>query len=67
MTGLLRKAGPGIRLSFASTGGDVATDLERGAVDLLIGSERMVPPAMRARRLRQENYVMVQRQGHPRG
>jgi DNA-binding transcriptional LysR family regulator len=60
-------AGRGIRLSFSSTGTDVASELERGEIDLLIGSERMVPSAMKARKLLEESYVMVQRKGHPRG
>lgn len=60
-------AGPGIRLSFARGRGDVASLLERGEVDLLIGSDRMVPLAMKARRLLEETYVMVQRKNHPRG
>jgi DNA-binding transcriptional LysR family regulator len=34
---------------------------------LLIGSERMVPPAMKARKLLDESYVMIQRKGHSRG
>lgn len=64
---LRETAGPSIRLSFANGGADMATQLERGEIDLLIGSDRMVPPAMKARRLLEENYVMVQRKGHPRG
>ena len=60
-------AGPGIRLSFARGKADVATLLERGEIDLLIGSDRMVPPAMKVRKLLEEHYVMIQRKGHPRG
>ncbi len=61
-------AGPGIRLSFETARSDrVLAQLERGAVDLLVGSERMVQPAMQARKLVDERYVMVQRKGHPRG
>lgn len=64
---LRQAAGREIRLSFSSTGADVASELERGEIDLLIGSERMVPPAMKARKLLEESYVMIQRKGHPRG
>lgn len=64
---LRQTAGPCVRLSFANGGIDVATQLERGEIDLLIGSDRMVPPAMKTRKLLEENYVMVQRKGHPRG
>jgi len=61
-------ASPGIRISFETPRGDqVAARLERGEIDLLIGSDRMVPPSMKARRLLSETYVMVQRKGHPRG
>ncbi|PSJ52713.1 LysR family transcriptional regulator [Mesorhizobium soli] len=64
---LRQTAGRGIRLSFSSTGTDVAAELERGEINLLIGSDRMVPPAMKARKLLEESYVMIQRKGHPRG
>lgn len=61
-------ANPGIRLSFETSRADrIATQLERGDVDLLIGSDRIVPPAMKARKLLAESFVMVQRKGHPRG
>ncbi|MFS8049628.1 LysR family transcriptional regulator [Rhizobium sp. BR 314] len=64
---LRQTAGRGIRLSFSSTGTDVAAELERGEIDLLIGSDRMIPPTMKARKLLEESYVMIQRKGHPRG
>ncbi|WP_259781553.1 LysR family transcriptional regulator [Aestuariispira ectoiniformans] len=61
-------AGPGIRIAFQTARADlVAAQLERGDVDILIGSRHMVPPTMKARKLFDENYVMVQRKGHPRG
>jgi DNA-binding transcriptional LysR family regulator len=61
-------AGPGIHIAFQSARSDaVASQLERGEVDLLIGSQRMEPPAMKARKLIDETYLMVQRKGHPRG
>ena len=68
MERLRDEAGSGVRIAFQAARSDVvATQLERGEVDILIGSERMVPPAMKARKLIDEMYVMVQRRGHPRG
>lgn len=64
---LRETAGPGIRLAFSNAGSDIAAQLERGDIDLLIGSERMVPPAMKARKVLDETYVMIQRKAHPRG
>lgn len=61
-------AGPGVRVSFRTPSADlIAAQLERGEVDLLIGSERMVPNDMKTRRLMDERYLMAQRKGHPRG
>jgi DNA-binding transcriptional LysR family regulator len=61
-------AGSGVRLAFVAV--DPATvvgRLDRGEVDMMIGSERMVPPSMKARKLLDERFLMVQRKGHPRG
>lgn len=41
--------------------------LERGEVDLAIGSDYAMLPAMKSRKLFDENFVLVQRKGHPRG
>lgn len=61
-------AGKGVRLAFVNADGQqIASQLERGEVDLLIGTERILPPAMKARKLLDETFVMVQRKGHPRG
>ena len=61
-------AGPGVRISFRSPSSDlIAAQLERGEIDLLIGSERMVPSDMKTRILVDERYLMAQRKGHPRG
>ena len=58
----------GVRVSFQTPNVDlIAAQLERGEVDLLIGSERMVPTDMKARRLIDERYIMAQRKDHPRG
>lgn len=60
--------GPGIRISFRALLGDrIATDLERGEVDLMIGSDRALPKGAKARKLVEEHYLMIQRKGHPRG
>ena len=65
---LSREAGPGIGVAFVVPDlARVAAQLESGEVDLLLGSERMVPPAMKARKLYDERFVMAQRKGHPRG
>ena len=61
-------AGLGVRVSFRSPSRDlIATQLERGEVDLLIGDERNVPSGMKSRRLLDDNFLMAQRRGHPRG
>ncbi|MFJ2987775.1 LysR family transcriptional regulator [Collimonas sp. NPDC087041] len=61
-------AGAGIRIAFVNADQrQVATQLERAEIDLLIGSERMVPSSMKARKLMDEHFVMAQRKGHPRG
>ncbi len=63
-----RSAGPGVRIAFhAPDPAHIAQHMETGAIDLLIGSERMVPPTMKARELLRERFVLVQRKGHPRG
>jgi DNA-binding transcriptional LysR family regulator len=63
-----RVAGPGVRVSFRTPSVDlIAAQLERGEVDLLIGSERMVPDDMKTLWLVDERYLMAQRKGHPRG
>lgn len=63
-----RSAGPGVRIAFrAPEAASIAQQMESGTIDLLIGSERMVPPTMKARELLAERFVLVQRKGHPRG
>jgi DNA-binding transcriptional LysR family regulator len=65
---LRREAGPGIRVAFRSADArTIAEQMERGQVDFLVGSERMVPETMKAVRLLDEDFVMAQRKGHPRG
>ncbi|EJL87929.1 transcriptional regulator [Herbaspirillum sp. CF444] len=61
-------AGPGVRIGFLNSDQQhIAGQLERSEIDLLIGSERMVPSSMKARKLLDEHFVMVQRKEHPRG
>lgn len=68
MEQLPRLAGDGVRVAFVSADQrQVAQQLERSEIDLLLGSERMVPAAMKARKIYDEHFVMAQRKGHPRG
>ena len=61
-------AGPGIHLSFRTPSvAQISSQLESGELDLQIGSNRAIPPTMKARLLVEENYRVVQRKGHPRG
>lgn len=62
------QAGPNAQLAFVAAESAVSIDrLERGEIDVLIGSERMVPAWAKARKLYDERFVCVQRKGHPRG
>src|SRR5579859_6421349 len=68
MERLPASAGPGVRVAFVI--GDqptAASRLESGEIDLLLGSDRMIPPSMKVRKLYDEHFVFVQRKGHPRG
>jgi DNA-binding transcriptional LysR family regulator len=61
-------AGPGVQLGFVVAEQSTSVErFERGEIDLLIGSERMVPAWTKARKLYDEHFVFVQRKGHPRG
>lgn len=65
---LRSSAGPGIRVAFQNIRNDlIGAQLERGDIDILIGSEKIVPTAMKARKLYDERFMHVQRKGHPRG
>lgn len=62
------RAGPNVQLAFVTAGQSTSVErFERGEIDLLIGSERMVPTWAKARKLYDERFVFVQRKGHPRG
>jgi DNA-binding transcriptional LysR family regulator len=68
MERLPQLAGPAVRLAFiVADQPSTAERLERGEIDLLLGSERMVPASMKARKLFDEHFVFAQRKGHPRG
>lgn len=68
MAALRHEAGPGVGIAFRyADASRIAQQMEEGQVDFLIGSERMVPPAMKAVRLFTERFVMAQRKRHPRG
>jgi DNA-binding transcriptional LysR family regulator len=61
-------AGADVRVSFRSPSMDlIATQLERGQVDLLISSERDVPTDMKSSTLLVDRFLMTQCKGHPRG
>lgn len=59
---------PGLRLAFRN--GDpeqVASQMERGEIDVLIAGSRFLPPALKSRELINDVFMMAQRKGHPRG
>lgn len=61
-------AGPGIRVAFRPVDpARIGTQLESGEVDLLVSIDSLIPPAMKARVLLKDRYLMAQRKGHPRG
>jgi DNA-binding transcriptional LysR family regulator len=62
------RAGPGIRVAFRPVDPSrIGAQFESGEVDLLITIDSLIPPAMKARMLLEDNYCMAQRKGHPRG
>jgi DNA-binding transcriptional LysR family regulator len=63
---VVARAAPGIDLRLVSLDKRNAFDrLDRGEVDLLIGSFRNVPKRIRSRRLYMDHYVCIAHQGHP--
>jgi DNA-binding transcriptional LysR family regulator len=63
---VLRAEAPMVRVAWRTL--DVmalTTQLERGEVDLALARPEEAPAAMRQRRLYEEEYVVVARQGHP--
>ncbi len=62
----LRAEAPMVRIAWRAL--DVlalSTQLERGEVDLALATPEHAPAAMRQRRLYDEDYAVVARQGHP--
>lgn len=65
---LQRGAGPGIRLSFRQPRPQLlAEELERGELDMVIGTKQLVPDRMNTQVLLQDRYIVAQRKKHPRG
>jgi DNA-binding transcriptional LysR family regulator len=61
-------AGPGLRIAFRTPNPElIAEQLESGEVDLLMGSERIVPRGAPSCVLFDDHYLLAQRKGHPRG
>lgn len=61
-------AAPGMRLALLAFDAHAAWDqLDRADADLLIASERMTPAEAIGQRLYHDDFVFVQRKGHPRG
>jgi DNA-binding transcriptional LysR family regulator len=61
-------AGPGVRISFRTPNQDlIPTQLERGQIDLMINDHRNTPADLKSQKLYEEQHVMAQRKGHPRG
>ncbi len=64
----LSREAPGIRMALHPHDPRQAwRQLEEGELDLVIGSNGMTPPEAQRRKLFAEDFVMVQRRGHPRG
>jgi DNA-binding transcriptional LysR family regulator len=62
----LRTEAPRVRIAWRALDVlAVATQLERGEVDLVLASPDHAPAAMRQRQLFREDYVVIARQGHP--
>ncbi|SFT58742.1 DNA-binding transcriptional regulator, LysR family [Kosakonia arachidis] len=66
---LTNASGSGIQVSFQNLLSEPAsaTLLERGDVDLLIGRREHLQPAVKARKLFEDSFVVAQRKKHPRG
>ncbi len=63
---LCRQSAPHIQLSTVRTSSiDLKTEMETGRIDLAIGAFETVSEALYQRRLFQQNYVCMFRQGHP--
>lgn len=68
LAGAVATAAPGIRLALLAFDARAGWDqLDRGEADLLIASARMTPAEAIGQRLYRDEFVFVQRKGHPRG
>lgn len=64
----MRLGHAGLRLAFSTPEAHrMAEQLERGDIDLVLGTRRLLTPGLKCRTLGRERFVMVQRRGHPRG
>ena len=62
----LRRSAPGIRVSIRPVDmTTLARDLDQGQLDFALLTPEMAPEHLRARRLFDERYVCVTREGHP--
>ena len=65
---LKREFGPLVRTSVRQVQlGSFVEQLEDGRADILVSRQAVVPEPLRAKVLATENFVFVQRKGHPRG
>jgi DNA-binding transcriptional LysR family regulator len=65
---LAANAGENVHLLFSVADPEhIGAHMEKGEIDLLIDSERIVPEGVKRRVLIEEPFVMAQRKGHPRG
>lgn len=64
---VLRTEAPMIRIAWRSMPDllTLATQMERGEVDLALARPETAPEGMRQRQLYEEEYVVIARQGHP--
>lgn len=58
-----------LRLAFrtGSEDADVLAQFENGEIDILLAPSEQVPPSLKMRPLMADEFVMLQRVGHPRG
>jgi DNA-binding transcriptional LysR family regulator len=60
--------GAGLRMGFCDPAIDnTVARMERGEIDLLLATARIIPPSLQSVALCKEQYHVAQRKGHPRG
>lgn len=63
---MLRRQAPGIRMSVRPVDmGTMPVHLEQGALDMALTTPETAADTLRSRKLFEENYVFVMREGHP--